>query len=58
MTPPTEEQVRERARELWERAGRPEGRDEEFWYGAEKELHEMQGMREEAQKSPSEVLPG
>ncbi len=34
---PPEEQIRKRARELWESAGRPQGRDEEFWHRAEKE---------------------
>jgi Protein of unknown function (DUF2934) len=29
-----------RAYELWERAGKPQGRDEEFWFTAERELDE------------------
>jgi hypothetical protein len=33
-----EEAVRERAYELWERAGQPEGRSEEFWFAAMAEL--------------------
>ena len=37
---PPEEQIRKRAQELWERAGRPQGRDEEFWHWAEKELQQ------------------
>ena len=32
------EQQRERAYELWEQAGRPEGRHEEFWQQAGQEL--------------------
>jgi hypothetical protein len=35
---PREERVRERARQLWEHAGQPQGRDEEFWYQAEVEI--------------------
>ena len=35
----TEEQVRNYARQLWEKAGRPEGRDTEFWHAAEVELN-------------------
>ena len=35
---PTEDQVRERARELWERRHRPEGYEREFWLQAEREL--------------------
>lgn len=30
--------IRARARELWEQAGRPEGRDVEFWLQAEAEV--------------------
>ena len=33
-----EEQIRIRAHELWELAGKPDGRHEEFWYEAEKEI--------------------
>jgi len=33
-----EEDIRERAHELWEAAGRPEGREEEFWLEAERQL--------------------
>ena len=38
MAQPTEEQIRKRAFELWEQAGKPEGRDDEFWYQAQREL--------------------
>jgi hypothetical protein len=38
MTKPTEEQIRVRAHELWEQAGKPAGREDEFWHQAEKEL--------------------
>ncbi len=30
MASPTEEQIRTRAHQLWEQAGKPEGREEEF----------------------------
>lgn len=33
-----EEQIRERAHALWELAGKPDGRDEEFWHEAKKEI--------------------
>ena len=33
-----EEAVRRRAYELWEQAGQPEGRSEEFWFAATAEL--------------------
>ena len=36
MTPkPPEEEVRKRAKQLWEEHGKPEGRDDEFWQTAE-----------------------
>jgi Protein of unknown function (DUF2934) len=38
MPYPTEEQIRTRAHQLWELAGRPTGRDAEFWHEAEREL--------------------
>lgn len=38
MPEPTDEQIRTRAHQLWELTGRPEGREEEFWHGAECEL--------------------
>ena len=38
MAQPTEEQIRKRAFELWEQAGKPEGRDDEFWDQARREL--------------------
>lgn len=38
MPTPTEEQIRIRAHQLWDLAGRPEGREDEFWHEAEREL--------------------
>ena len=35
---PTDEQIKQRALELWEQRGRPEGHDAEFWAQAEREL--------------------
>ena len=49
---PTEEQIRIRAHELWEQAGKPEDRDEEFWLLAEKDL------RERPEHSVSTIVPG
>jgi hypothetical protein len=34
----TDEQIRKRAHHLWEQAGKPEGREDEFWQLAEQEL--------------------
>ena len=38
MAKPREEDIRERARKIWEQNGKPEGRDDEFWRLAEQEL--------------------
>lgn len=38
MVEVSEERIKQRAHELWELAGHPGGRDEEFWLQAEREL--------------------
>jgi hypothetical protein len=38
MTHPYEDDIRTRAYKLWEAAGKPEGRMDEFWYEAERQL--------------------
>jgi hypothetical protein len=50
---PTHEAIAARARQLWEEAGRPAGRDEEFWLRAEQQL------RSESRPlaSPPQCLP-
>jgi len=40
----THEEISKRAREIWEREGRPQGRDKEHWLQAETELRQ-QAMR-------------
>jgi hypothetical protein len=39
----TEEQIRDYAHLLWEQAGRPEGRADDFWHAAEVELKAESG---------------
>jgi Protein of unknown function (DUF2934) len=53
-----EERVRHRAYELWEEAGRPAGRAEEFWQQARAEV-EAEIMREQDQtrRSTSAAVP-
>jgi hypothetical protein len=34
----TEQQIRDYAHMLWEKAGKPDGREVEFWHAAEVEL--------------------
>ena len=50
MTKPTKDQIIHRAYELWEQAGKPEGRDDEFYHQAERELNEA--------SEPPSRLPG
>jgi DUF2934 family protein len=38
MTQPTEKEIKTRAYEIWERNGKPEGKEDEFWQQAEQEL--------------------
>ncbi|MGC2809457.1 MAG: DUF2934 domain-containing protein [Bradyrhizobium sp.] len=40
MTNPTEEQIRERAHQLWEAAGKPDAKEDHFWLEAERQLAE------------------
>jgi hypothetical protein len=47
MENPTKEQIIHRAYELWEQAGKPEGRDQEFYHQAEKELKGAQAAPKE-----------
>jgi hypothetical protein len=39
-----------RACQLWERAGRPENREEEFWYAAQQELRNKDLPRPDARR--------
>ncbi len=50
-----EEHIRTRAHELWERAGSPEGREDEFWHRAEKELQETEELREIPRAAASQI---
>ena len=55
MTPkPLEEDVRKRAKQLWEEHGKPEGRDDEFWQTAERELQGVQDRGDEMKGSPDD----
>ena len=46
----TEETIRERAYQLWDQAGRPEQRSQEFWFAAKAEL--------ESKRRSGEPKPG
>jgi hypothetical protein len=58
MAFPTEDQIRARAYELWEQAGKPDNRGLEFWHQAEKEMKEMESLREIANEPQPTILPG
>jgi len=45
-----EQQIRERAHRMWEEAGCPEGRDNEFWERAERALDEEQGSGDDGRR--------
>jgi hypothetical protein len=40
MTQADLDQIRARAYRLWEEAGKPHGRKDEFWYEAERQIQE------------------
>ena len=50
-----EETVRRRAYQLWEQAGQPEGRSEEFWFAARAELENA--ARTAGKKEPDAPAP-
>jgi hypothetical protein len=59
MEKPTEAQIRERAHEIWEHNHRPDGRDDEFWHQAEKELlNESDQGDNKGKFDTPDVLPG
>ena len=55
MDKPTEDQIRQRAHELWEQSHRPDGRDDEFWNQAERELQEAEDRGNPAKEIPDDI---
>jgi len=53
-----QQKIRERAHELWEQSGRPDGRQDDFWYQAEREIRETEQLHDEAIAPPPTILPG
>ncbi|SHN81023.1 DUF2934 domain-containing protein [Bradyrhizobium erythrophlei] len=51
MSVPTIEQIRTRAHQLWETAGRPAGHEDAFWYEAERELRQSDGTNNPEEKA-------
>ena len=54
ITTPSTEQIKQRALELWEQRGRPEGHDAEFWTQAEREL----GLGENSSGTTANAISG
>jgi hypothetical protein len=48
MAKPNEDLIRKRAWEIWEEHGCPSGRDEEFWFQAEREFREAEELANES----------
>jgi hypothetical protein len=53
----SEDQVRERARVIWEREGRPHGRNEEHWRRAQEELRDELQANFDRRVPDSEKVP-
>jgi hypothetical protein len=47
-----EQGIRERAYQLWDRAGRPEGGSEEYWFAAKAEFERKEGTGERKPGAP------
>jgi hypothetical protein len=54
---PEDEKIRARAYELWDIAGQPEGREQEFWYDAERELAEEEEVDVSAEAAKLDLPP-
>jgi hypothetical protein len=51
MTELTEQAIRTRAYQLWQKAGEPHGNMDVFWYQAERELLVIRSSGEQCEKS-------
>jgi len=52
-----ENRIRDRAYQLWQDAGQPEDREQEFWYQAERELAEEDEVDLSAEASALDLPP-
>jgi hypothetical protein len=52
--PPLPIEIVRRAYELWERAGKPDGKDQEFYHQAEQELRQT-AEREDKKETPEDI---
>ena len=56
MTKPSDEEIRKRARQLWEEHGKL-GHEEEFWNQAERQLQGIEERGDVMKASPDESAP-
>ena len=52
-----ESKIRDRAYQLWDKAGQPEDREQEFWYQAERELAEEEEVDTSREASAIDLPP-
>lgn len=52
-----DDRIRDRAYQLWDQAGQPEGREDEFWYRAERELSADQDVDSSEEASEPRLPP-
>lgn len=52
-----EDKIRDRAYQLWLDAGQPEGREQEFWYDAERELAEEDEVETASEAEKLDIPP-
>jgi hypothetical protein len=55
--PENHNQIRERAYQLWQEAGCPDGRDEEFWHKAAEIVNAQSQMKEPELRTPGPDFP-
>jgi Protein of unknown function (DUF2934) len=55
MKRPLEMEIVRRAYELWERAGKPDGKDQEFYHQAERELQEALNKEAPDKEMPDDI---
>jgi len=55
--PPKQIEIVRRAYKLWQENGQPDGKDDEFYYQAEREL-EQEELEDISKEPPPTILPG
>jgi hypothetical protein len=55
MAKPAQIDIVRRAYQLWQQAGEPEGRDQEFYLQAERELQDAEARGDPAKRNPDDI---